>query len=168
MGCKSATLAAFCVTGVPDRERADTLPDRLVGLGDAVERHEAADVGDWRDARARRRRHAPAHHGVADHGRRIILKNARHRRQVAGIAHGAGPVNRRSISAVGTQAAEQVSNLHHASRHEAADRDAIAENPERLDVRSPRPAQLGDDCLVGHIDPHQLAVIGIAAGTRTR
>jgi len=78
-------------------------------LGKAVGRHQAAafgpqlaapmrrgrvaDVGDGRSRRARRRRHAPAHHrelapgiGVAHDRGRVVREDTRHRRQVADIA----------------------------------------------------------------------------------
>jgi len=52
-----------------------------------VRRTGIADVGDGRSAGARRRRHSPAHHnhlalgaGIAHDRRRIIWKDARHRR----------------------------------------------------------------------------------------
>ena len=58
-----------------------------------VRRRGVANVGNRGTARARWRRHAPAHHqhlgptfAVADHGSRIIWKNSRHRLEVADIA----------------------------------------------------------------------------------
>jgi hypothetical protein len=58
-----------------------------------VRRRRVADVGDGWTAREQGRWHAPAHShhlgtciGVTDHGRRIVRKHARHRRQVADLA----------------------------------------------------------------------------------
>ena len=77
-------------------------------FGEAVERHQAAvfrlqpaapvrrrgvaDVGYWRSAGPRRWWHAPPHQhqlalraSIADDGRRIVGKHARHRRKVADV-----------------------------------------------------------------------------------
>jgi len=57
-----------------------------------VRRTGVADVGDGRSAGARRRQHSPAHHngaGIAHDRRRIIWKDARHRRQECPSANAA-------------------------------------------------------------------------------